>query len=483
MSKYLLIYFLIIQYISSAQVSDLQSYIESYVLRPAFRHSSISISVLELSSDKVAGSYRDQKTLIPASSLKLLTTLSAIHYLGKDFQYETQIAHSGDIFTDGTLEGDLYIIGSGDPSLGSVKVGAKKGVNYLSQTIAKDIKNFGISCIAGDVIADESIFNSFPISPSWQWNDLGNYYASGAWGINVNDNQYHIYFAQRAKEGMIPKLKSYRPYIPGLELQNEVETGAVGTGDNAYIFGGPYHYTKRVVGTIPPGSKDFSIKGSIPDPPLFMAYYLQGALQKLNITSADYRSVHDFNPQKIPRKIIQTYQSLKLRDLVFHTNNKSDNLYAEALLKTIGHIDKKKGSGRSGISAIIDYMEEAGISTSGIRMDDGSGLSARNRVSSRIMAEFLKASAAELGLKEVCSYLPKGGVDGTVASLFRNSAAKGRVWLKSGSMEGIMSYSGYMKSKSGTWHSFCLMVNGYDVSNRKMRPILEQMMTAIYERT
>ncbi len=466
-----------------AQSTGLQSSLQEFTQQDILKHSSISVSVIEVKTGKSVAALQDQKSLIPASSMKLLTTLSAIHYLGDDFRYQTALAHSGSVFTDGTLEGDLYLIGSGDPSFGSEKMGSHKGVLQLSERLAADIERYGISCIAGDIIADESIFNSFPISPSWQWNDLGNYYASGAWGINVNDNLYHIYFAQQPREGTIPKLQRYQPYVPGLELQNEVESGPPGSGDNAYIFGGPYDYTKRIVGTIPPGTGQFSIKGSIPDPPLFMAYYLQRGLYKVKIASEDYRTIHEYNQRKTSRTIIQNYESPPLRKLVYHTNNKSDNLYAEAILKTMGHEYKKKGSGSSGITAIKKYLTDHNISISGLRMDDGSGLSARNRMTARLMARFLSATAAEFGLQRVCSYLPKGGVDGTVASLFKKSPLRGRIFLKSGSMEGIMSYSGYMKSKSGRWHSFCIMVNGYELSNRKMRPQLEKVMNIIYDQT
>jgi len=467
----------------TAQDSALQLALQEFSSKDHLTHSSIGISIIELKTGHMIGSFQEQKSLVPASSLKLLTTLSAIYYLGEDFRYQTTLAHSGSVFTDGTLEGNIYLIGSGDPSLGSEKMGDYKGVLQLSKKISSDIREYGISCIAGDIVADESVFNSFPISPSWQWNDLGNYYASGAWGVNVNDNLYRIYFAQQPKEGMVPKLRRYQPYIPKLELQNEVESGPKGSGDNAYIFGGPYNYTKRIVGTIPPGTGEFSIKGSIPDPPLFMAYHLQHALHNSEIFSDDYKAIHMFDERSTSRQIIKVYRSPALKKLVHHTNNKSDNLYAEAILKTLGHGYQQKGSGSSGIAAIKQYLTDQDISISGLRMDDGSGLSARNRITAKLMSKFLASTAAELGLQKVCSYLPKGGEEGTVASLFKESPVKGRIFLKSGSMEGIMSYSGFLKSKSGKWHSFCIIVNGYEVPNRRMRQHLESLMTLIYNKT
>lgn len=466
---------------SYAQHATIQDFMLDFVDRDIFKHATISASVLQVNGEKEILDYQKDKVLVPASSLKLFTTFSALHYLGEDFKYETHIDYSGRILKDGTLEGDIYVIGSGDPTLGSSKFSGYPNFPDLISDITSKIKSAGITCVSKNIIADESIFDSYPISPSWQWNDLGNYYAGGSWGVNINDNQYFVFFGQQPTEGMVPKLKRYGPKIPNLVLQNEVETGKAGSGDQAYIFGGPYDYTKRIVGTIPPGAKEFVIKGSIPDPPLFMAYHIRLALKKRNIKVDDYKTIFQWSGKKPSLNRIASYESPRLRTIVKRANQESNNLYCEALLKTIGHRKSGRGSGTNGINAVEEYLKSLSVDISGIRLDDGSGLSTRNAISSLMMADFLKGVANSISLEKATSFLPKAGIQGTVKSLLRSSPAKGRVWAKSGSMEGVMSYSGYIKSKSGKWLSYCIIVNGFSQKLRTMRIELQDFLEAVYE--
>ena len=190
---------------------------------------------LRINTNKIVAAINPEISLIPASSLKLITTLSALDILGPEYTFTTKISYSGKIDPDGTLNGNIYIVGSGDPTLGSPRTSLKGEVlsfNKLIVDIGKSIRDRGITCIDGEVIADESIFDSYPISPSWQWNDLGNYYASGAWGINANENEYYIYFKRNLRIGRSTILHSYQPYIPQLELQNEVTIDSSNTPDN-----------------------------------------------------------------------------------------------------------------------------------------------------------------------------------------------------------------------------------------------------------
>jgi len=464
-----------------AQTKTIQEYTEQFAERKIFRNAFISACAQEVNSGLKVLDYNADKVLIPASSLKVITTLASLDILGEDYEYETKVAYSGFIDEDGTLQGDLYIMGSGDPTLGSNKFKGAVPFKTLLKDISASVKDVGIYCIAGDVVGDESVFNSYPINPTWQWNDLGNYYAAGAWGINILDNEYKIYYAQQLKEGRIPRLISYNPYIPGLDLQSEVTTGKKGSGDNAYIFGGPYNYTKRIVGTIPPGKKQFVIKGSIPDPPLFLAYSLFNSLRASGIQAVNYRTTFKREKGYAKRKIIYKVTSPPLKEIIKKTNFESNNLYCETILKTIGTKEMELGSGAAGINSIRKILRRRGLRLHGMQIEDGSGLSARNKVSSRFITDFLNSIANEISLKTATNYLPMGGYQGTVRGFFKNSRAKGNIWAKSGSMNGVLSYSGYVKSKSGKWLSFSIIANGHSESNKKVRPYMEQFMIKLYE--
>lgn len=452
--------------------------IEKLISKSVYKHANVSIAAFDIETKKQIVDIRSEKMLIPASSMKLITTLVAIDKLGEDFRFNTEISYDGTIEPDGTLKGNIYIVGSGDPTLGSKRIKDQPDMEELLVIIRDAIIDFGITCIDGDIVADESVFDSFPISPSWQWNDLGNYYAGGSWGLNINENEYYIYLNKRGKVGTRPAVKFFAPHIPDLDLSNEITVDSSNTGDNAYIFGGPYNYYKRLTGTIPAGSGTFTIKGSIPDPPLFFAYHVREKLTKANIQSESYSSI--FKKSKKKRRSIKMLQSQELKDIVKLTNMKSINLYAESLLKTIAGKAKMRASGGAGIAVIKKALKKEGVSISGLHMEDGSGLSARSAVSSKVFAQTVMAYTNKMGVEKICKLLPRGGREGTVVNMFAGSGMEGKVWLKSGSMDRVFSYSGLLQNKEGKWTSFSVIVNGFSEKHRVMRPKLEKIIKKIY---
>lgn len=464
----------------SGQNQKMQANIDRILSSGELKHSNITLTVLDIGGDSIEASINPNTMAIPASSLKTLTTLSAVDLLGGDYRYKTTIAYKGVIQPDGTLKGDIHIIGSGDPTLGAGKFDGNDTYEGLLTKIAHFIKSAGITCIEGKVIGDESIYNSFPIAPTWQWNDLGNYYASGAWGINVNENKYTIHFSDRGTVGRRPTLLSHYPTVNNIEFSNEVAVDSAHTGDQAYIFGGPYDYTKRIVGTIPSGTGTFSIKGSIPEPPKFLAYKVVEELKKHGIQANGYDVV--FTPGKglIDKTSIGEFLSPTVAEIVQRANLESNNLYTESLLKTMGHEIRSSGSGQLGISAVRRLLKKLKVAHSCLVMQDGSGLSARNNVCSFLMADFLREYVTKNGFDHTASLLPVGGRTGTVRGLFKQSSAAGKVWVKSGSMNSVQSYTGIVRTKSGSEKSFSIIVNGFSVKGSTVRAKLEKVMKEIY---
>ena len=460
--------------------STLEDYLDSAAEKAIFKAANLSLSVYDIESHKEVAGHRSQKVVTPASSLKLFTTLSGIHYLGRDFRFTTVIGYAGTIDDSGTLLGDIVIKGGGDPTLGSAKIDGSKDLESLLEYIQAVITSSDINCIDGNIIIDESIYDSYPVAPSWQWNDLGNYYASGAWGVNVNENQYRIYFKNRGVIGQRPIIHSTEPRINNLHLSNEIIVDSTHTGDQAYIFGGPYNYNKRIVGTIPQGAGTFSIKGAIPDPPTFFGEAIQKNLKKANIQCEEVETI--FRKQRMKFKPLDTIYSPPLHKIVRRANAESNNLYTEAILKMIGLKKNGQGSGQNGIAAVKRLLRKYGVDTQALHLHDGSGLSARNLINSKAMAQFLSGMASKIDSDELTRYLPKGGMEGTVRGMFGGSSIRGRVWLKSGSMEGVQSYSGYLQSKSGKWYSFSVIVNGYSAKPKVLRSQLEKMILGIYKR-
>ena len=157
------------------------------------RYSQVALSIRNIETNEVVYQHNGDILLTPASSLKLITIFTSLSTFGEDFKYRTTLGYQGNILSDGTLEGDLIIVGSGDPSLAS----PDEEVLDLQQLLAdikKVLKDSGIKCITGRVIVDDSIYDSEGIHHTWPWDDLTNYYASGAYGFNFRENYYDIRF-------------------------------------------------------------------------------------------------------------------------------------------------------------------------------------------------------------------------------------------------------------------------------------------------
>jgi len=454
------------------------SFLSSFVQRDVFKHATLSLTAIEVNGSNQVAAYRSEKSMVPASSFKVLSTFSAIDLLGEDYRYNTTVGFTGELLDDGTLEGDLVIIGSGDPSLGSKHFSDKDDLSQLLDKIVKAVEDRGITCISGHVISDDSYVQESAVVPDWKWDDIANYYGAGAWGLNVHDNLYYIYFQQKAKEDQVPQIRRYGPKVPGLTFHNKVKTGKQGSGDNAYIFGGPSNTQKTIEGTIPPGSKEFFIKGAIPDPPLFFAYHIYHALRDQEIKVDGYSRTNTPIASSESIQKLVSFESVPMSDIAKKTNEKSDNIYAEALLHTLA---KSKLATESYGDFIEDHMSSIGLDVGSFSMSDGSGLATNNLISSKLLAEFLRYYGQNFGLQKSTDLLPLAGKEGTVKYFLQKRSCQGRVWAKSGSMGAVLSYCGYIKAKSGKWLSFSVIVNGFTVKHREVRKHLEDLIDHLYQ--
>lgn len=474
-----ILFFVFTSYLGAQINSRVQMAIEQGLQQGAFKHSNVSACVTDVTTGSTIAGYRADRVLTPASVLKLISSYAALETLGKEFRFETTLAHTGKLEPDGTLSGDLYVIGSGDPSLGSNRFSDNLNLDGLLSVLSENVLNYGINCIEGSIIIDESVFDSYPVCPSWQWNDLGNYYASGAWGLNINENQYLVRFKNRSKKGQVSEIHQIYPYVPNLEIQNEVTIAGAGTGDNAYIFGGPYDYKKRVSGTIPQGEGLFTIKGSLPDPSAFFLFHFREKLRQFNIDCQGMKTI--YKAERKNKKSIYTHKSPSLESLVKACHTESINLYSESFLKIMGYTERGQGSGQNGIAVIRKKLRLRNIDYGGMRLHDGCGLSPRNLISTSTVAGYLASLGRTNTISEIVSHLPEGGKEGTVKHLFTNMPVKGHVWLKSGSMQSVQSYAGFIQCVSGKWVSFAIIVNGYHGSGSDIRYKLSRIINDIYQ--
>ena len=233
---------------------------------PYMQGASFSLIVKDVKEGKTVYSYDTDRLLSPASVLKTVTTATALEILGEDYRYPTSLEYDGTL-QDGVLHGNLYIKGSGDPSLGSSHFAPEQN-KFLATWIAA-LQKAGIKQITGSVISDESIFDTEGISIKWLREDMGNYYAAGSYGISVFDNLYKLSL-QTGPAGTQPSVKGTDPDIPSICFKNYLKALSV-SSDSAYIIGSPFDNVRYLYGVLPANREQYVLKGDIPDPALFMA--------------------------------------------------------------------------------------------------------------------------------------------------------------------------------------------------------------------
>lgn len=384
------------------------------------------------------------KGLSTASTQKIFTAAAALETLGKDFQYVTTVNFSGTL-SGGNLNGDLFITSTGDPTLGSWRYEGYKPENF-KQKLIKALKDKGISSISGDLIIDDLYFDFQTVPGGWPWNDLGNYYGAGVWGVNWRENQFDLQMANG-------DIKKSNIDLPNVKWVNEVRTG--GSSDQSLIFTAPHSDVALINGTLP--SKAVTVSGATPNPPLTLAEEIKiwlkeaGIEFKGKITATSQQRIEGqkitFSPKN---NLLMEYKSPTLDKIVFWFMRKSVNLYGETLVKTLGKEKKNEGSFDAGISYLKEFWKSKGINAAMINFADGSGLSPQNYVAARAEVQSLLWSQKQPWFKEFFEGFP--------------TQANG-MKMKSGTMKDTKSFAGYHTAKNGKKYVFAIIINNYQGGN------------------
>lgn len=452
---------------------------------PYMRGASFSLVVKDVQEGRTVYSYDTDRLQSPASVLKTVATATALEILGEDYRYPTTLEYDG-ILENGTLEGNLYIKGSGDPSLGSSHFAP--GQNKFLSTWIAALQKAGIKHITGSVISDESIFDTEGVSIKWLREDMGNYYAPGSYGISIFDNMYKLSL-QTGAAGTRPVLKGTEPDIPFIRFKNYLKAAPV-SSDSAYIIGAPLDDVRYLYGVLPANREAYVLKGDIPDPALYLARYLTDQLQQKGIrvdgSPSCYRiEVEENRWKKGERKEIVTTYSPTLREIASVCNHVSHNLYADALVKTVGLQYKPRrnemiSSFGRGVQVVKEYWEKKGLDVFPLRMNDGSGLAPADKVSAGFMGELLVYMATESAVSDAfIASLPQAGIEGSVRNFLKGSKLQGKAHLKSGGITGVRSYAGYI-TKDGRTYAVAVFSNNYSCPMSRMTRALEKLLLQLF---
>jgi D-alanyl-D-alanine carboxypeptidase/D-alanyl-D-alanine-endopeptidase (penicillin-binding protein 4) len=422
-----------------------------------------SLCVLDANTGKIVFAKNENTGLATASTLKTITAATAYSLLGKDFRYQTTLAYSGKV-TNGVLQGDLIIIGGGDPTLGSFRYAQQKENMVLTQWV-KAIKEAGITKIEGRIIGDDSAWGSSTTPDGWTWQDMGNYYGAGPSALSWRENQFDIKLRAGTRPNQPVTLTGTVPAMPYLQVVNELTTGGQGSGDNAYAFLPPLSRIAYLRGTWGMGIQKTGISAALPDPAYDAAYRLQDTLRRIGIPAGEVATSRQLLADKLPLPVasqqINTITSPSLSEIIYWFNKKSINLYGENLIKTLAWKAGKPATTTNGIEELLTYWSKKGLDKNALNMIDGSGLSPANRVTTYAMATILFHAQQE----------------DWYGNFYKSLPINNGMPLKSGSIKDVSAYAGYYTNAAGKKYVVVININNYTGSgiNSKLFKTLDAL--------
>lgn len=385
----------------------------------------VGFCVLDEQGKTVFASPLAETALCPASALKTVTTGAALGILGPDFRFETTLAATAPIDVSGSIDGNLVLIGGGDPTL------AQEDLRKLADTaIVAGLKN-----VSGRLMVDASFFPDGAVSDHWNWGDIGNAYGAGAYGLNLDHNRLTIRFDPGAQLGAPAKFLGGAPAPRETQWENRVITGAAGSGDQVVVYSTPFGRSIRLRGTVPLAQSGFTIGGANPDPPAVAAELLRARLESAGVK---------FGERTAPegkRVVLAVHQSAPLPEIIDHLHRVSDNLEAQCLFLALG-----QRAGAAPAEVVRRYWEKAGIAFAGLRVLDGSGLARANMIRPLDLARVNLAA--------------RRGPHGQRFYESLTATSGGAVRGKNGAMSGVRTEVGFLRTAAGGELTFALMASG-----------------------
>ena len=391
------------------------------------------------------------RSLVPASVMKSITCASLLNLCSPDERFVTRITYTGEI-NDSVLSGNIVVHATGDPTIESSHFPEAQG---FSQKIASEVRALGISRIAGDVIIDESAFPDATTPPGWMAEDIPLPYGARLHGANYHDNTFRL---------TLPGGKS-SPRVPDLSfkyLAAKRRGVKVNRADGSETF--------TVSGS---RNRAFSSNLSIPYPSKAMRAAIIDALDGYNIKVGG-KSLKNSGTETT----LLEHQSPTFAEIMRSLMHRSDNLMAEGMLRAIA----PGGTRRQAIEEEKAVWALWGISPHGVNIIDGSGLSRDNRLTARFLGEVYRQMLAEEENGSYVSLFPRAGYDGTMRYFLADTPLEGRVVMKTGSMKGVQSYSGYLLDDTGKpTHLLVFMANGFTCSRQALKKEIQRLLLELFD--
>lgn len=435
---------------------------------PITGQANMSVLVQNMSTGEVIDSYRADKVVPPASVMKLLTAGCALEILGPGYRFPTIIEYSGTI-EKGVLQGDLYIRGGCDPSLGW------KGNTAFLDKWVRAVKAAGIQRINGAVVADMTMLDGEAQNPGWLCEDAGNYYAPGIFALNYYGNTMNIVL-KSGEPGSIASVVKTEPVVEDVYFINHVRCDKI-NHDGAFVSGLPYSRERYLTGVVPSNLGTFGVKGDLPNPGLLLARHLTNRLREAGVpVKRDATYIADYNPLTPARTELYTHYSAPLSEIIQETNVNSNNLYAEALFRYLGTRYTLPGSIHNSQDLLRDFWRRRGVTIQNAIIKDGCGLAPQDAVSAKTFVQLLTIMARSKNKEAWFASLPVSGQTGTLKTLCPKTALEGRIHAKSGTIAGTKNFAGYIDMPNGDTWVFAILINSAPGKAKNIQTVIQQYL-------
>ncbi|SOC36476.1 D-alanyl-D-alanine carboxypeptidase/D-alanyl-D-alanine endopeptidase [Ureibacillus acetophenoni] len=430
----------------------------------------VSITIRDSDTSEVLYELNGDTTIKPASNMKLLTTAAALDVLGEDYRFATNLYINGKI-SNGVLIGDVYLQGQGDPTLMDTDL----------KQFAEDLKSLGIHTIEGRIVGDDKWFDGDLLTPGIWADDESWYYAAPITALTTSPNPDYdsgtiIVDVAPAQVGE-PATFTITPHIGDLEIINEAIT--VPSGENRTVSVERIYQTNQILisGNIPIG-RTFRDWITVQNPTTHTLTMFQAILAEAGIEYTKDKVFQAATPNSA--QLISTKESMTLKELLIPYMKLSNNGIADILIKTMGKVKNHHGSTNAGLKVLNDYGQSIGLNMNDWFFEDGSGMSHENYVSSLTVSELLYKVQSEEWYDTFLTSLPVSAnstrmVGGTLRNRLKDPLTAGKVFAKTGSLNGVAALSGYIEANSGNRYIFSVLVQ----NKSGAAPVIDEIVLEI----
>ncbi|MGB6385330.1 MAG: D-alanyl-D-alanine carboxypeptidase/D-alanyl-D-alanine-endopeptidase [Terriglobales bacterium] len=491
----------------------LQDRIAAVLSAPDLGHGFWGIEVVSAATGDTLYSQNADKLFTPASNTKLFTTAAALALIGPDYKFRTTVETTGTLDRYGRLNGDLVLVGHGDPNLSGrelpydLKTQRNDDPIQALETLADTLVQKGVKFIDGDIVADDSYFAFERYGEGWSQDDL--VWSDGApvSALTINDNVVFVNILPADRPGE-KAFVSIKPFADYYHLDNRIITTPAGTGRKFFVNREPGSMVLTLWGNMPVDDAGTNEALAIEDPAEFAALLFRQLLEKRGIviyghqrtrhtelSSLSTFSVTTIAPshggsdgQSDPLKANQpitlaSYESKPLLQDIRVINKVSQNLHAEILLRLLGRERGNAGTIEGGQEVLQGFLTQAGISNDQYVFYDGSGLSRQNLVTPHAIVQLLRYCSTQPWGADYKATLPIAGVDGSLSDRFISPRLQNRITAKTGSLGGVKALSGYATTDAGQTVIFSILSNNFNIPAKRVTDAIDQLVQAIVEDT